>query len=195
MKRLVVMLAAAGCLAAVSARAQSHDHSGHDHAGHDHAAPAAAGDVRGEFTRNLDYAGDKLIQLAEAIPADKYGWRPSEGVRSFGEVLMHATGGNYMIPSFMGVAAPDGFDPKTFESSTTKKEEIVEHLKKSLAHVKAAAARMKDAHLEAKSKWFLGESTNREILFFTAAHNHEHLGQLIAYARMNGIVPPWSEKK
>lgn len=193
MKRLVVMLAAAGCLAAVTARAQSHDHAGHDHAAP--AASAAAAGVQGEFARNLDYAGDKLVQLAEAIPADKYGWRPSEGVRSFGEVLMHATGGNYNIPSFMGVTPPAGFDPKTFEKSTTKKEEIVEHLKKSLAHVKAAAAGMKDADLGVKSKWFLGESTNREILFFTAAHNHEHLGQLIAYARMNGIVPPWSAKE
>jgi uncharacterized damage-inducible protein DinB len=193
MKRLVVMLAAAGCLAAATARAQDHDHAGHDHAAP--AAAAAAAGVQGEFARNLDYAGDKLVQLAEAVPADKYDWRPSEGVRSFAEVFMHAAGGNYMIPSFMGVAAPAGFDPKTWENSATKKEEIVEHLKKSLAHVQTAAAGMKDADLEKKSKWFLGESTNREILFFTAAHNHEHLGQLIAYARVNGIVPPWSAKQ
>ena len=186
MKRTLALFTAAICFATTAAFAKDPAPA---------AAPNTAGAVQAEFTRNLDSAGDKLIQLAEAIPADKYTWRPSEGVRSVSEVLLHAAGGNYWIPTFIGVKAPEGFDSKTFEKSTTQKEAIVEQLKKSLAHVKAAAAAMPDADLNTKAKWFLGESTKREILFFLAAHNHEHLGQLIAYARVNGIVPPWSKKE
>jgi uncharacterized damage-inducible protein DinB len=183
MRRLLTMLAVAGLVTGGTA-------------GLVHAADAAgkpAAGTKAEFTRNLDYAGDKLIQLAEAMPADKYSWRPAEGVRSFGEVLLHAAGGNFMIPSFIGAKMPEGHDPKTFETSTTKKEEIIAHLKKSLEHVKSAANAVSDS--DTSAKWFLGEGSKREILFFTAAHNHEHLGQLIAYARMNGVTPPWSKKE
>ncbi len=158
-------------------------------------APKGTGTgIKAEFARNLGYAGDKLIQLAEAVPAEKYTWRPAEGVRSFSEVFLHAAGANYMIPSFTGAKLPDGFDPKTFEKSTTNKEEIIVQLKKSLEHAKAAADAIADSDLDTTVKWFLGEASKREILFFTAAHDHEHLGQLIAYARMNGITPPWSKK-
>jgi uncharacterized damage-inducible protein DinB len=158
-------------------------------------APKAGGaGIKAEFARNLDYAGDKLIQLAEAVPAEKYTWRPAEGVRSFSEVFLHAAGGNYMIPSFTGAKLPDGFDPKTFETSTTKKDEIIAQIKKSLEFAKAAANAIADSDMDTSVKWFLGEGSKREILFFTSAHDHEHLGQLIAYSRMNGITPPWSKK-
>lgn len=180
------MLAVAGLMTATTAGAADAADSA--------AKPAAAG-TKAEFARNLDYAGDKLIQLAEAMPADKYSWHPAEGVRSFGEALLHAAGGNFMIPSFIGAKMPDGFDMKTFETSTTKKEEIVAQVKKSLEHVKAAANAVSDSDMDTSVKWFMGEGSKREILFFIAAHNHEHLGQLIAYARMNGITPPWSKKE
>jgi uncharacterized damage-inducible protein DinB len=186
MKRQAVLVAVAASLLSFGAGARA--------LAADAPAGKAAG-VQGEFIRNLDAAGEKLVQLAEAVPADKYAWRPAEGVRSFAEVLLHAAGGNYFITSFLGVAPPAGFDPKTFETSATKKDEVVDRLKKSLAHVKTAAAAMSNADLDVQAKWFLGESSKREILFFTAAHNHEHLGQLIAYARMNGITPPWSKKE
>lgn len=185
MRRMLSMLAVAGLMTTMTAASA---------VAAEPAAKAAAG-TKAEFARNLDYAGDKLIQLAEAVPAEKYSWRPAEGVRSVAEVLLHAAGGNFMIPSFVGAKMPDGFDPKTYETSTTKKEEILAQLKKSLEHVKAAANALPDSDMDTPAKWFLGEGSKREILFFTAAHNHEHLGQLIAYARMNGITPPWSKKE
>ncbi|HET9950506.1 MAG TPA: DinB family protein [Candidatus Eisenbacteria bacterium] len=151
--------------------------------------------VQGEFIRNFDAADSKLLQLAEAIPAEKFSWRPAEGVRSVSEVLLHAAGSNYMFMNFVGTALPAGVDLKTFETSTVKKDEVIDLLKKSIAHVKTAAAAMSDADLDAQAKWFMGESPKREILFVMASHNHEHLGQLIAYARMNGITPPWSKKE
>src|SRR5262245_34495960 len=159
MKRYLALLAVTLCAAAPTAMAKEAKPA---------AAPAAAekSDIRAEFARNLDSAGDKLIQLAEAVPADKYTWRPGEGVRSFAEVVLHAAGGNYFIPTFIGAKAPEGFDPKTFETSTTQKDAIIDQLKKSLAHVKAVAAAQSDADLDAKAKWFMGEGTRREILFF-----------------------------
>jgi uncharacterized damage-inducible protein DinB len=183
---MLTVFAVAGLLTAVTAASAG---------AADPDAKAAAMGVKAEFARNLDAAGDKLIQLAEAMPADKYTWRPAEGVRSFGEVLLHAAGGNYMIPSFIGAKTPEGYDPKTFETSISKKEEIVAQLKKSLEHVKAAANAVSDSDMDTSAKWFMGEGSKREILYFTSAHNHEHLGQLIAYARMNGVTPPWSKKE
>jgi len=100
-----------------------------------------------------------------------------------------------MIPTYVGAKAPDGFDMKTFETSTTKKDEIVAQMKKSLEHLRAAANGVADADMDTSVKWFMGDGSKREVLFFTAAHNHEHLGQLIAYARMNGVTPPWSKKE
>ena len=187
MRRIWTVLAVAGLMTAATAFA-------HPDAEFASTKPVAS-ETKTEFARNLDYAGDKLIQLAEAMPADKYSWRPAEGVRSFGEALLHAAGGNFMIPSFTGAKMPDGFDPKTFETSTTEKEEIVAKLKKSLEHVKSVANAISDSDMDTSVKWFMGEGSKREILFFTAAHNHEHLGQLIAYARMNGVTPPWSKKE
>ena len=184
MKRHAVIVAIAASLLAAGTLA------------HAEAPPAGTiAGVQGEFIRNFDGAGAKLLQLAEAIPADKYAWRPAEGVRSVSEVILHAAGSNYMFMNFVGTAIPSGIDLKTFESSTSKKEEVVDRLKKSIAHVKTAAAAMSGADLDAQAKWFMGESSKREILFVLASHNHEHLGQLIAYARMNGITPPWSKKE
>ena len=188
MKRLITVVAVVGLLVAASATAQ--DHKGHDHG---EAAMAKDGGVKGEWASNLDYATEKLLQLAEAVPEEKYTWRPAEGVRSFSEAFLHAAGANYFIPTFVGVKAPQGMEMESFETSTTKKAEVIAAMKKSIEHVKAAVHAMPDADMDVKATWFLGEGSKREILYFLAAHNHEHLGQMIAYARMNGIAPPWSK--
>ena len=184
MKRFVVLVAVAASFLAVGALA--------------HAEEAAAGKVagiQGEFIRNFDAASGKLVQLAEAFPAEKYTWRPAKGVRSVSEVFLHAASANYMFMTFLGTPAPAGIDLKTLGVSTTKKDEVIDVLKKSIAHVKNTVVAISNADLDTQAKWFLGESSKREILFTLAAHNHEHLGQLIAYARMNGITPPWSKKE
>jgi uncharacterized damage-inducible protein DinB len=187
MKRFMTLVAVVGLLVAASAAAEDHEH--------DAADMAKAGDVRAEWATNFNYAAEKLIQLAEEVPQDKYTWRPAEGVRSFSEAFMHAAGANYFITAFCGVKVPEGIDRDTFEKSTTDKAEIIEAMKKSVAHAKAAMHDMSDADLDTKVDWFFGKGSKREVMYFVAAHDHEHLGQLIAYARMNGITPPWSKKK
>lgn len=162
------------------------------------AAPAAQGadpasGFRGEYLAEVDAVGKKLLDLANAMPSDKYGWRPAAGVRSVGEVYVHVAGGNYLIPSFMGVKPPEGIN-RDMEKTITEKAKVTDVLKKSIENVKTMAAGMSDADLEKKVKAFGGrEMTERQLMLIILNHMHEHLGQSIAYARSNGVTPPWSE--
>lgn len=164
------------------------------------AAPAAAAPAQGtagtkdEAVRNFDDASSKILRLAEAFPAEKYTWRPGEGVRSVSEVLLHVAAGDFNIPRRLGTPPPEGFQPSpNYDKSSTDKAQVVATLKQAIEHVKKAYAAVDDA--EKTSPWFGGrQASMREIMFFLASHNHEHLGQLIAYARMNGITPPWTEE-
>lgn len=154
---------------------------------------AAASSAKDEAVRLFDDAANKLVRLAEAIPAEKYTWRPGEGVRSVSEVFLHVAGGNFSIPRRLGATPPEGFNPQGYDKSTTDKAKVIEALKQSIEHVRKAYAGVSD--LEKTAPWFGGrQATMREIMFFLDTHEHEHLGQMIAYARMNGITPPWTEE-
>jgi uncharacterized damage-inducible protein DinB len=154
-------------------------------------APRAATGVRGEILAQFDDAVSKLLQLAEAIPQDKYGWRPSAGVRSISQVLMHVSGGNYYVLSFAGVKAPSDL-PADAENTVTDKAQVIAQLRRSADHVRAAVRNLSDADLDKAATMFGQATTYRNVYLTTATHAHEHLGQLIAYARSNAIVPPWS---
>ena len=157
------------------------------------AAPAApASGFRADFLTQFDDVSKKIVDLAEAVPADKYGWRPAPGVRSISEVYMHIVGGNSYIPSFMGVKPMEGIE-RGMEKSVTEKARVVDLLKKSMAHARAAVLATPDADLDKKVKIFGGESSERGVIMIIGNHLHEHLGQSIAYARSNGIAPPWSK--
>jgi uncharacterized damage-inducible protein DinB len=144
---------------------------------------------RGEFFANLDDVQDKILALADATPAEKYTWRPSKEVRSVSEVYMHIAGGNYFLATFLGVPAPKGMK-QDMETAVTAKADVIAELKKSFEHLRNAALNVKD--LERGVKIFGKPSTDRGVLVTMLSHLHEHLGQSIAYARMNGVVPPWS---
>jgi len=141
-----------------------------------------------EFLANLDEVEEKILDLAQSTPADRFGWRPAPGVRSISEVYVHIAGGNYFLASFLGFDAPkiNG----DLEKSVTRKAEVVSELRKSFDHLRAAAAATTD--LEKPVKMFGNQTSNRGVLMTILSHLHEHLGQSIAYARMNGVVPPWS---
>jgi uncharacterized damage-inducible protein DinB len=156
-------------------------------------APAASGGFRAEYVAEIDDVGKKLVDLAQAMPADKYSWRPAPGVRSVGEVYVHIVAGNSTLPSFLGAPRMEGVS-RDSEKTVTDKAKIVELLKKSIDHARAAAAGVTDADLDKKVKTFGDrEMTERQVLFRILNHMHEHLGQSIAYARSNGVTPPWSE--
>jgi uncharacterized damage-inducible protein DinB len=164
------------------------------------AAPAAQAkdktppsyDMKPQSLQDFDIMHKKFVDLATAIPAEKYSWRPAEGVRSIGEVFMHIAGANYSIPNLMGTPLPPGFDPKTFQNSITDKAQIIEALNKSFDSAHAAIDAMTNADFN-KPLPKLGPDANYgDVIYILVTHAHEHLGQSIAYARVNGIVPPWT---
>lgn len=146
---------------------------------------------RAEFLANLDDVQSKIIALAEATPAEKFEWRPESDVRSISEVYMHIVGGNYFLPTFAGYKAPSNLD-RDMEKNVTTKAAVVAELKKSFDHLRAAAASVNEADLEKPVKMFGNQTTYRGVFLTAISHLHEHLGQSIAYARMNKIAPPWS---
>jgi uncharacterized damage-inducible protein DinB len=147
---------------------------------------------RSEVLAIVMIQGDEFARLAEAIPAEKYTWRPSPGVRSVAEVLLHASAANYNMYKLIGAKIPDGIDTKNMEQSTTDKVKVIATLKESYAHARQAITDMPDADLEKTMDWSGGKITERGVLLFIAPHIAEHLGQLIAYARVLGVVPPWT---
>jgi uncharacterized damage-inducible protein DinB len=156
------------------------------------AAPAG---VKAEMMQWIKDAEDKLTQLAEATPEAKYSWRPAKGVRSTGEVFLHVAGANFGIPSFAGVKPPEGFNFETYEKSLTKKADIQKALKESFAHMESAFEGFTDADMERPVEMFGMKTTVRGAYMLVLSHCHEHLGQSIAYARSNSIVPPWTAKQ
>src|SRR3984893_13172167 len=148
---------------------------------------------RSEVLAEVMIQEDKFTRLAEAIPAEKFSWRPSPDVRSFAEVFLHVSAANYNLYKLVGTPPPAGFDVKGFEKSTTDKAKVIATLKDSFAHAKKAIAAMPDADLNKSLDWFGGKNTERGILLFIVRHAAEHLGQSIAYARFAGITPPWTE--
>jgi uncharacterized damage-inducible protein DinB len=154
------------------------------------AAPAAAPPqgFRAEFLANLDDVQQKIISLAEATPAEKFSWRMDSDVRSVSEVYMHIAGGNYFLATFLGADAPKMNGD--MEKTVTKKAEVIAELKKSFEHLRAAVNKVED--LEAPVKMFGNTTTRRGVLMTVHGHLSEHLGQSVAYARMNNVVPPWS---
>jgi uncharacterized damage-inducible protein DinB len=155
-------------------------------------AQQAPAGVRGEILAQFDEAADKLVQLAEAIPQDKFTWRPGAGVRSVSEVFLHVAGSNQYMLTAVGVpAATQG--ENDLERSTTDKAQVIAQLKAANASVRAAIQAMRDADLDKATKLFGMDMTYRGVCLVLQSHVHEHLGQMIAYARTNGIVPPWSQ--
>jgi uncharacterized damage-inducible protein DinB len=156
------------------------------------AAPTSG--PRAEFLEEIAYYEQRYARLAEAMPADKYTWRPGEGVRSIGEVYTHIVAANYGIARGLGTAPPAGFDFKAVAGLSSDKARTVQALKDSFAHFRGAILALSDADADKAQKMFGRQTTQRGAFIMITGHFGEHLGQSIAYARMNGIVPPWTEE-
>jgi uncharacterized damage-inducible protein DinB len=140
--------------------------------------------------------GKKVISLADAMPAEDYGWRPMEGVRSVSEVYVHIAASNYMLLSALGMQMPANLKPNSenedLEKTMTDKKDVMNFLKQSFDDAQKFFDGYTDTDYDAVVKLPFGEFTKAQILMIAAGHVHEHLGQSIAYARTNHIVPPWS---
>src|SRR5271169_2676023 len=135
----------------------------------------------------------QLIALADAIPADKYTWRPAPGVRSVSEVYMHIALANFYLLSVTGSKMPDDIKWADMEKTVTNKAEVIAWLKRSLDAVKTAHAAAKPNDLKRAVKVNGVDATVDGMYLRIIVHANEHMGQLVAYARFNGIVPPWSK--
>ena len=134
----------------------------------------------------------QFADLAEAMPAAKFTWRPGEGVRSVSEVFLHVASLNFSLAPKFGAAPVPDFTQKDFEKSTTDKAKIIAQLNQSFDYVRAALDKRSNKELEKIVKEFGPEASEGDVVFLIVSDAHEHLGQAVAYARMNGVVPPWS---
>lgn len=134
----------------------------------------------------------QLIALAEAIPADKFSWRPAPGVRSTSEVYMHIALANFYLLSFTGPKMPEGVKLDA-EKTVVAKADVIDWLKRSLDAVKTAHTSVTPNDLRRKVKIYGRDADVDGMYLRIIVHANEHMGQLIAYARMNGIAPPWSK--
>jgi hypothetical protein len=152
--------------------------------------------VKAAFMADVDALQVKFLALAEAFPQDKYTWRPMEGVRSVSEVLMLAAmeGYSFIPTSFGGKAAQIGSrDEMTALRTLSDKAQVIDHLKKGFAHAKAELTAIDPATLTGKRQVMGASRSEIEVVLAVGGDLHEHLGQMIAYARTNHIVPPWSK--
>jgi uncharacterized damage-inducible protein DinB len=142
----------------------------------------------GEWT----HVTKQVIALADAIPADKYTFRPEPGVRSTSEVMMHMATADLFLLSITGPKVPAGLTEE-MEKTVTSKAEVIRWLKRSFDAVKDARVGLKPADFQRKVKVNGREATVDGMYLRIIVHANEHMGQLIAYARMMGVTPPWSE--
>lgn len=147
-----------------------------------------------EVSREINSSADRLLDLAGEIPEDLFDWRPGGDVRSVREVFAHIANANYSLPAMMGVEIPEGVEPQRFEERELSKDEIIELLEDSFDHLQSVIENVDEQELNEEISWFGGRSnTVRGVLLFIPKHIGEHQGQLIAYARINDIIPPWNQ--
>ena len=161
-----------------------------------HAQPARVDPLEGVwqgYDGEWIHVSKQLIALAEAVPAEKYAWRPAPGVRSTSEVFMHIAMANFFLLSATGIQMPADLKSAGMEKTVTAKAEVIAWLKRSLDAVKDARAKLQPGDLQKKVEIAHRPATVDGIYLRIIVHANEHMGQLVAYARMNGIVPPWSE--
>ena len=140
-------------------------------------------------------ARDKIVDLARATPEAKYAWRPGKGVRSTGEVFLHVAQANYWLPTLLGTKVPEGVTLKEMDTRPLDKAQTIALLENSFAHALSAISSTPDAALADSIQVFGKPGSRMDVLMGLATHNHEHLGQSIAYARSNAIVPPWTARE
>ncbi len=165
---------------------------------------------KGEYLWEIEIAEHHLRALAEAVPGEKYSWRPVERARSVSGVFVHIAGGNFLLLDMVGVPAPGEWYPaassppqprffdliacnQALEKTIGSKQRVVRMLDQSLVAVRDAFAATTSEELERTSVFFGEETTVRRAYLRMLAHTHEHMGQLIGYLRMMGMNAPWAD--
>lgn len=192
LRRLSATLAlVAAPVLAVPTAAQHEDHAGHLR------APTG---LMADLLADVSEAEQKFMSLARAMPEASYAWAPAQGVRSVGGVFQHVAADNYLLPALLGVDPPAATGIKAtsyatvqaYETRKIGRDEVIKDLEVSFGFLKKAMAATPADKLGEKVQFFGQERTRQQVWVLTVTHLHEHLGQAIAYARSNNVVPPWS---
>ena len=155
-------------------------------------AQSSGNNFKAQFSGHFQYAS-RVLSLAEAMPAEKYSWQPEEGVFSVERVYTHIARYNYFyLENSLDISAPEGVDVENIESITGK-ENVVDILERSIEHVRTSISKMPKSKLSESTEMYGRKVNGQAVLMQLITHMSEHVGQSIAYARMNGITPPWSE--
>ena len=150
-------------------------------------------DMKAQALFDLQDMHKKMVELANAIPAEKYTWRPETGTRSISELFLHVSAANHNIMGLMASITPEpAFRADGFETSTTDKAKIIQQLDQSFAYAEASVQAMANADFARPEKKLGPDANSGDVIYILVTHNHEHFGQSIAYARMNGVTPPWT---
>jgi len=149
-------------------------------------------DLKAQAALDLVDLQKKFTSLAEAIPQEKYTWRPGGGVRSVSELFLHVSAAGFNFPVMKGTPPEPGFVAKGFEKSTTDKAKIIEWLNKSFAYSIASVESMSNAEFANLLPKLGPEANEGDVVYLMVVHAHEHLGQAISYSRSVGVVPPWT---
>ena len=157
--------------------------------------------LMGDLIAEVEQVETKIVGLAKAMPEAAYGWRPGDGVRSTAEVLTHVAADNYYaaakwgatIEADTGITGASHQEAETYQQRQMSRGQIITALEQSFVLLKKSMAATPDATLETMTDYARTKITLRSAWVRTATHLHEHLGQMIAYARSNTIVPPWSK--
>ena len=167
------------------------------------AAPSApVAPAKGAFQRDLlgvySDGEKKVLDLEEAVPQNKFDWRPAPGVRSIAEAYLHIAFGNYAMVKFVTGKEPPAeagweMNPTKWDKKSKDKAEIKKILEKSFAFARDGIGAMPDADLDKTVNFFGHDLTARAVLIILNGHLQEHLGQSVAYARANKVTPPWSK--
>ena len=155
--------------------------------------PESAAAMKAAYLADMEVMRGKYLGLADAFPQDLYTWRPMEGVRSVSEVLMLIASEGYGFAP-MALGAPTALSREESQglAEITDKAAVIDHVTRGFAYAQETIEAIDPADLVGSRSLFGRERTSPELMLFVAGDMHEHLGQLIAYARMNRIVPPWS---
>ena len=154
--------------------------------------PQEAPDLFQGYEGEWNHVSEQLVSLAEATPVEKFTWRPATGIRSTSEVYMHIVRANFLMLNAIGSKVPTDLKDD-IGTTVTSKADVIRWLKRSLEAVKEARAAETPVDLLRKTKFFNTDTTVDSIFLRIIVHNNEHMGQLVAYARMTGVVPPWSK--
>jgi uncharacterized damage-inducible protein DinB len=149
-------------------------------------------DYRDEFLQHFERSSGKIMALADVMPEELYEWSPGDGVMSIARVYMHIARYNfYYLESSLGISAPSDIDVPNLESISDKAR-VEKLLERSVEHVRRSVTAMKAKDIEEGTMLYGRQVAGWAVLFQLLAHMNEHVGQSIAYARMNNVVPPWS---